>query len=187
MCAGGKRSHTQEGSDFSGGSVARTPSFQCRGLSLIPGQGTRSHVLRCRVQMPLKIPCAAATTWHSQINTLKSIWERREVRGEMQGDGSTKTHPGNKWVKLKRVVDKRSLSLASVISIQKEDSISLGPLLLPSRPQFSHMVTTEQISSYSFDFYCLAHNLDSKYPTLYDSIPSNTIIPKCFVLECKVW
>lgn len=44
--------------------------------------------------------------------------ERREVREEMQGDGSTKTHPGNKQVNLKRVVDKRSLSLARVISIQ---------------------------------------------------------------------
>ena len=88
--------------------------------------------------------------------------------------------PGNKRVKLKRVVDKRSLFLARVISIQQEDSISLGPLHLSSRPQFSHMVTTDQISSYSFDFYCLAHTSDSKYPTLYDSIHPNTIIPKRF-------
>lgn len=64
------------------GPLARTPSFQCRVLSLIPGQGTRSHVLLCRVRMPLKILCAAATTWRSQINKYfkKYMRERREVR-----------------------------------------------------------------------------------------------------------
>lgn len=38
-----------------GGPVAETPRCQCRGLSLIPGQGAR-------------IPKAATETWHSQIN-----------------------------------------------------------------------------------------------------------------------
>ena len=40
-----------------------------RGLGLIPDQGTRSHRLRLRVQLPqLKILHAPTKTWHSQIN-----------------------------------------------------------------------------------------------------------------------
>ena len=39
------------------------------GPSLIPGQGTRSHMQQLRVPLPqLKIPCAATETWCSQIN-----------------------------------------------------------------------------------------------------------------------
>ena len=39
--------------DFPDGPVAKTPCSQCRGPGLIPGQGTRSHMLQ------LKIPHAA--------------------------------------------------------------------------------------------------------------------------------
>ena len=61
------------------GPVAGTLRSQCRGLGLIPGQGTRSHFLRLRVRVPqLKTPralpqqrqeilYAATKTQHSQI------------------------------------------------------------------------------------------------------------------------
>ena len=39
------------------------------GLDLIPGQGTRPHMLQLRVRtQQLKMPLAAAKTWHSHIN-----------------------------------------------------------------------------------------------------------------------
>ena len=64
----------------SAGPVAGTLRSQCRGLGLIPGRGTRSHVLQLRVCVPqLKTPCAlpqqrqeilyaTTKTQHSEIN-----------------------------------------------------------------------------------------------------------------------
>ena len=47
---------------------AKTPCSQCRGHCLIPGQGTRSHLLQLRVRMPqLKILLATINTQCSQI------------------------------------------------------------------------------------------------------------------------
>ena len=63
--------------DFSSGPLAKTPRSQWRGLGLIPGLATRSHMLQPRVWIPqLKIPCAATKIWHSQINKLKNktVW-----------------------------------------------------------------------------------------------------------------
>ena len=62
--------------DFPGSSVTKAPCSQCRGLGLIPGLETRSHMpqiriclLKLRVQMPqLKITYATTTTQHSQIH-----------------------------------------------------------------------------------------------------------------------
>ena len=49
--------------------VVRTQHMQCQGPSLIPGQGTRSHMLQLRVHMPqLKILQATTKTDHSQLN-----------------------------------------------------------------------------------------------------------------------
>ena len=61
--------------DFPGGSVTKGPCSQCRGLGLIHGQETGSHMpqiriclLQLRVQMPqLKITYATTMTQHSQI------------------------------------------------------------------------------------------------------------------------
>ena len=53
--------------DFPGGPMAKIPCFHrgVRGPSLIPGQGTRSHMPQLRVCMPpLKILYAATKTWH---------------------------------------------------------------------------------------------------------------------------
>ena len=47
--------------DFLGGLVAKTPGSQSRALGLIPGQGTRCHMLRLRVQMPQPEISHAAT------------------------------------------------------------------------------------------------------------------------------
>ena len=53
--------------DFPGGPVAKTPCPLCRGQGLIPGQGTRSHMLKLRAHKPqLKIPCATTKTLCSQ-------------------------------------------------------------------------------------------------------------------------
>ena len=50
---------------------------KAEGLSLIPGQGTRSHMLQLRVCMAqLKILCAATKTQHNQINSLNKINHR---------------------------------------------------------------------------------------------------------------
>ena len=49
----------------------KTPCFQCRGPSLIPGQGTRPRVLQLKIPhatLQLKIPCAANKTQCSQTN-----------------------------------------------------------------------------------------------------------------------
>ena len=49
--------------------VVRTQHMQCQGRSLIPGQGTRSHMLQLRIHMPqLKILHATTKTDHSQLN-----------------------------------------------------------------------------------------------------------------------
>ena len=56
--------------DFPGGPVAKSPCSHrgARGPSLIPGQGTRSHLLQLRVCMPqLKILYAAPKTGHRQV------------------------------------------------------------------------------------------------------------------------
>ena len=45
MVGSGERSTT-------GGPVVKTLHSQCRGLGLIPSQGTRSHMLQLRVCMP---------------------------------------------------------------------------------------------------------------------------------------
>ena len=43
--------------DFPGGPMAKIPCSQCRGLGLIPGQGTRFHMLQVRVcKLQVKIP-----------------------------------------------------------------------------------------------------------------------------------
>ena len=48
--------------------MAKTWHSQYRGLGSIPGQGTRSHMLELRVQMPtLKILYATTKARHSQI------------------------------------------------------------------------------------------------------------------------
>ena len=62
--------------DFPGGPVIKTLSVQCRGLGSLPGQGTRSHVLKLKIlhattkllYAAKKIPSVAAKAWHSQIN-----------------------------------------------------------------------------------------------------------------------
>ena len=49
--------------DFRGGPVAKLHSPNAGGLGLIPGQGTRSHMLQLRVHMPqLKTPHATRKT-----------------------------------------------------------------------------------------------------------------------------
>ena len=49
------------------------------GPGLIPGRGTRSHMLQLKVCMPrLKIPHARTKTWHRQINTLKKKKELKK-------------------------------------------------------------------------------------------------------------
>ena len=64
--------------DFPGSSVTKGPCTQCRGLSLIPGQGTRSHMpqiriclLKLRVQMPqLRMP---------QLRPSTAMWQQRQT------------------------------------------------------------------------------------------------------------
>ena len=51
------------GRDFPGGLVAKTPCSQCRGLGLIPAQGTRSHLLQLKIlQATTKIE---EHSWHN--------------------------------------------------------------------------------------------------------------------------
>ena len=47
--------------DFPGGPVVKASGSQCKGPGFYPSQGARFHVRQ------LKIPGAAAKTWHSQI------------------------------------------------------------------------------------------------------------------------
>ena len=55
--------------DFSGGPVAKILYSNVEAPGLIPGQGTRSHMLQLRVHMVLlKILHAATKTGYSQIN-----------------------------------------------------------------------------------------------------------------------
>ena len=42
-------SRTRIRAEFPCGQVAKTPHSQCKGLGLIPGQGTRSHMLQLRL------------------------------------------------------------------------------------------------------------------------------------------
>ena len=49
--------------------VVSTQRMQCQGPGLIPGQGTRSHMLQLRVHTPqLKILRATSKIHHSQVN-----------------------------------------------------------------------------------------------------------------------
>ena len=49
------------------GPVAKTLLSQCRGPGLIPGQGTRSYMLKLRVELPCHIG-----EWRSQVRQLRS-------------------------------------------------------------------------------------------------------------------
>ena len=53
--------------DFPGDPVAKPPNSQCRGPSLIPSQGTTSHMPQ------LKILHATTMIWHSQIKIKDSM------------------------------------------------------------------------------------------------------------------
>ena len=57
--------------DSLGGPQANTPCFQWRGLDLIPGQGTRSHMMQLKIPHAAtkkkKIPNTAPKTWLGQI------------------------------------------------------------------------------------------------------------------------
>ena len=58
----------EQGGDFPGGPMAKTPRSQSLGSN--PGPGTRSQMSQLRVRMP-KPKDATTKTWHSQINILK--------------------------------------------------------------------------------------------------------------------
>ena len=77
----------RERTDLLGGPVVNTPHSQCKALHSIPCQGTRSHMLQLRVHMPLqrlKVPSAAAKTWHTQINKHKlNLKKEREKEKEV--------------------------------------------------------------------------------------------------------
>ena len=56
----------------------KLPAPNSGGPSLIPGQGTRSHMPQLKIlhaAMKIKDPRAAAKTWHSQIKK-KEIFQR---------------------------------------------------------------------------------------------------------------
>ena len=52
----------------------RLHDLNAGGPSLIPGQGTRSHIPQQRVT----IPCATTKTWHSQINNF--VKKKKKIR-----------------------------------------------------------------------------------------------------------
>ena len=58
----------------------RLPTPRAGGLGLIPGQGTKPHKLQLKVPHAdserLKIPCAAAEPWHSQINDINQKFNK---------------------------------------------------------------------------------------------------------------
>ena len=58
----------EQGGDFPGGPMAKTPRSQSLGSNL--GPGTRSQMSQLRVRMS-KLKDATTKTWHSQINILK--------------------------------------------------------------------------------------------------------------------
>ena len=59
--------------DFPGGSVAKTPASNAGGLSSIPGQGTRSHMMQVRVRiLQLKMPSAETKRSHISPATTRS-------------------------------------------------------------------------------------------------------------------
>ena len=67
--------------DFPGGAVAKTACSQ-EGLGSILGQRTRSHVLQ------IKITCATAKTWQSQINKYFKTTTRKNEKGTMTTHGT---------------------------------------------------------------------------------------------------
>ena len=76
--SGGKevemRTEREKQWDFPGGPVTKTLCSQCRGLGLIPGQGTRAYMPQ------LKILYTTAKTQYSQINYLRE--KRRSVQAQ---------------------------------------------------------------------------------------------------------
>ena len=74
---GHEESRTKEG-DFPGGPVAKTLRSQCRGPGLIPGQGTRSHLLQLRAHIPqLNIPHVQQKTPHAATKVLRAATKTR--------------------------------------------------------------------------------------------------------------
>ena len=70
-----------------GGPVAMTTYLLCKGPSLIPDQGNRSHMLQLRVRMPqLKILCSATKTQCNQVNNFllkKALGREKKISIEM--------------------------------------------------------------------------------------------------------
>ena len=64
--------------------MVKNPPASTGDMGLIPGQGTRFHILQPRVLMPqLKISHAATKTWHSQMNKLSYLkMNERLIRGD---------------------------------------------------------------------------------------------------------
>ena len=71
---------TSQVRDFPDGPVAETPRTQCRGLGLIPAQGTRAHVH----QQSWWLRCARAKTCCSQVHLklLNNIIKKNKIRTE---------------------------------------------------------------------------------------------------------
>ena len=69
--------------DFLGSPVAKTLCSQSRGPGSIPGQGTRSHMLR------LQVLCAATKIQCSQINILKKETHLQQGRDRRTNKDST--------------------------------------------------------------------------------------------------
>ena len=75
--------------DFPGGPVIKTLSVQCRGLGSLPGQGTRSRMLKLKIlhatpkllYAAKKIPSVEAKAWHSQINKNTFLKSSQKVVG----------------------------------------------------------------------------------------------------------
>ena len=68
-------------------SVAETLCSQCRGVDLIPGQGTRSHMPQLRVHMlQLNVPHATINTQCSQINKKNKYEKRAMGPGDKHGE-----------------------------------------------------------------------------------------------------
>ena len=65
------------------------------GPGLIPGQGTRSHMLQLRVMPQLKIPSAATKTWRTQIHKkhLKNRNYGSTVDEGVKGTGESRMMP----------------------------------------------------------------------------------------------
>ena len=65
--------------DIPGGPAIKTPRSQCRGLGLILGQGTRSHMPQLKILHTATkiIPHTATKTWNSQIDKNKKISRKK--------------------------------------------------------------------------------------------------------------